>query len=64
LATESIYREMYGEEQEDGTITIPATFRTIYMIGWKESADTPKPLERGSGDINLKDLFGGGGGGQ
>ncbi|EGP88541.1 unnamed protein product [Zymoseptoria tritici ST99CH_1A5] len=62
LATESIYREMYGEQQEDGSITIPATFRTIYMIGWKESADTPQPLERGSGDVNLKDLFGGGGG--
>ncbi|CZT20462.1 probable methyltransferase [Ramularia collo-cygni] len=63
LATEAIYREMYGEEQEDGTITIPATFRTIYMIGWKEGAATPKPLERGSGDVNLKELFGGGGGG-
>ncbi|KAK4635444.1 Arginine-hydroxylase NDUFAF5, mitochondrial [Fulvia fulva] len=57
LATEAIYREMYGEEQEDGTLTIPATFRTIYMIGWKEGANQPKPLERGSGDVNLKDLF-------
>lgn len=63
LATEAIYREMYGEEQEDGTITIPATFRTIYMIGWKEGEATPKPLERGTGDVNLKELFGEGGGG-
>ncbi|KAK3670208.1 hypothetical protein LTR78_009863 [Recurvomyces mirabilis] len=61
LATEAIYRELYGEEQEDGSITIPATFRTIYMIGWKESANTPKPLERGTGQANLTDVLGGGG---
>ena len=61
LATESIYREMYGEEQEDGNVTIPATFRTIYMIGWKESASTPQPLQRGTGDSNLTDVLGGGG---
>ena len=57
LATEAIYRELYGEEQDDGTVTIPASFRIIYMIGWKESDKTPKPLERGSGEVNLKDLF-------
>jgi len=61
LATESIYRELYGEQQEDGSMTLPATFRTIYMIGWKESADTPKPLERGTGQANLTDILGGGG---
>ena len=63
LATEAIYKELYGETQEDGSVAVPATFRTIYMIGWKESADTPKPLERGSGQVNLKDFLGGGGGG-
>ncbi|PPJ53494.1 hypothetical protein CBER1_00295 [Cercospora berteroae] len=57
LATESIYREMYGEEQEDGTVALPASFRIIFLIGWKESDNTPKPLERGSGEVNLKDLF-------
>ncbi|KAK5127711.1 hypothetical protein LTR08_004320 [Meristemomyces frigidus] len=61
LATEAIYREMYGEEQADGTRTIPATFRTIYMIGWKEGGDQPKPLERGSGQASLTDVLGGGG---
>lgn len=61
LATEAIYRELYGEQQEDGTITIPATFRTIYMIGWKESPDQAKPLERGTGEANLSDVLGGGG---
>lgn len=57
LATEAVYREMYGEQQPDGALTIPASFRIIYMIGWKESDKTPKPLERGSGEVNLKDLF-------
>jgi len=57
LATEAIYKEMYGNE--DGSI--PATFRTIYMIGWKEGANQPKPLERGTGEINIKDILEGGG---
>lgn len=60
LATEAIYRELYGEQGEDGSITIPATFRTIYMIGWKESPDQAKPLERGTGESNLTDVLGGG----
>ncbi|KAK8211496.1 hypothetical protein M8818_003149 [Zalaria obscura] len=57
LATDAIYRELYGDE--DGTI--PATFRTIYMIGWKEGEGQAKPLPRGSGEINIKDLLEGGG---
>lgn len=57
LAVDGIYRELYGEE--DGSI--PATFRTIYMIGWKEGEGQSKPLPRGSGDINMKDFLEGGG---
>ncbi|KAI1851744.1 hypothetical protein JX265_010978 [Neoarthrinium moseri] len=53
LAANSIYKELHGNE--DGTI--PATFRMIYMIGWKESKDQAKPLPRGSGEINLKDVL-------
>ncbi|KAK9426243.1 putative Methyltransferase type 11 domain-containing protein [Seiridium unicorne] len=53
LAADSIYRELHGNE--DGTI--PATFRIIYMIGWKESADQAQPLPRGSGQVNLKDVL-------
>lgn len=53
LANEAIYRELHGNE--DGSI--PATFRIIYMIGWHDSPDQPKPLPRGSGDINLKDIL-------
>lgn len=57
LANEAIYRELHGNE--DGTV--PATFRMIYMIGWKEGEGQPKPLPRGSGQIDMKDILEGGG---
>jgi NADH dehydrogenase [ubiquinone] 1 alpha subcomplex assembly factor 5 len=53
MAADGIYRELHGNE--DGSI--PATFRVIYMIGWHESESQPKPLARGSGQINLKDIL-------
>lgn len=53
LANEAIYRELHGNP--DGSI--PATFRIIYMIGWKEGQDQPQPLARGSGEVNLKDIL-------
>jgi NADH dehydrogenase [ubiquinone] 1 alpha subcomplex assembly factor 5 len=53
LATQGIYKELHGNE--DGSI--PATFRVIYMIGWHESDEQAKPLARGSGELNLKDLL-------
>ena len=58
LAAEAIYRQLHGNE--DGTI--PATFRLIYLIGWKEGQGQEKPLPRGSGQVNLKDVLGEGGG--
>jgi len=45
--------ELYGNE--DGTI--PATFQIIYMIGWKPDPSQPKPLERGTGNVSMKDLY-------
>lgn len=57
LANESIYRQLHGEEGREG---IPATFRIIYMIGWKEGGGQGTPLPRGSGQLNLKDVLGGG----
>ena len=33
------------------------------MIGWAPSARTPQPLERGTGQVSLKDELGGGCGG-
>lgn len=71
LANEAIYREMYGEggpgaieakvgkTEEPAENSIPATFRVIYMIGWKEKGGQEQPLPRGSGQINLKDMLGG-----
>ncbi len=53
LASDAIYRELHGNA--DGSI--PATFRIIYMIGWRESADQPAPLARGSGEVNLRDVL-------
>jgi len=57
-ANEAIYREMYATEEGN----LPATFRMIYMIGWKEGEGQPQPSARGSGQINIKDILEGGGG--
>lgn len=53
LAAEAIYRELNGNE--DGSL--PATFRLIYMIGWKPSPNQAKPLERGTGMFSIKDYL-------
>lgn len=58
LAAEAIYRELHGEDAQMGGL--PATFRIIYLIGWKEGEGQSQPLERGSGEINMKDILGGG----
>lgn len=52
-AADAIYRQLHGND--DGTI--PATFRLIYMIGWKHSPTQAKPLERGSGMVSIKDIL-------
>ncbi|KAG6861845.1 hypothetical protein C0995_011142 [Termitomyces sp. Mi166 len=52
-AASAIYKELHGNE--DGTI--PATFQVIYMIGWKPAPTQPKPLDRGTGKINLKEIL-------
>lgn len=54
IAADAIYRELHGNE--DGTV--PATFQVIYLIGWKPAESQPKPLPRGSGKTNLKDVLG------
>lgn len=58
LANEAIYRELHCRDDEKDRI--PATFRVIYMIGWKEAPGQQQPLERGSGQVNIKDVLGGG----
>jgi NADH dehydrogenase [ubiquinone] 1 alpha subcomplex assembly factor 5 len=56
-ASDAIYKELHGNE--DGTV--PATFRLIYMIGWKHAPTQAKPLPRGSGMVSIKDVLEGGG---
>lgn len=53
LAGDAIYRELHGNS--DGSI--PATFRVIYMIGWREGQNQPQPLTRGSGEKSLKEVL-------
>lgn len=53
IAADAIYKSLHGEE--DGSI--PATFRFVYMIGWKDSPNQPKPKERGSATVSLKDVL-------
>ncbi|CAN6617816.1 hypothetical protein TRVA0_007S00870 [Trichomonascus vanleenenianus] len=53
IAAESIYRALHGDS--DGSL--PATFRIIYMIGWKPSETQQKPLKRGSAQVNLKEAL-------
>lgn len=57
LAANEICKSLHGETGVDGTVTIPATFNVIFMIGWKKSESQPQPLARGSGQINLKDVL-------
>lgn len=57
LAANEICKSLHGEEAEDGTVTIPATFNVIFMIGWKKSDTQPQPLARGSGQVNLKEVL-------
>lgn len=56
LAAASIYKEMYGNNDKDGESGVPATFQILYFIGWKPDSSQPKPAERGSATVSLKDL--------
>lgn len=54
LAADAIYRQLHGHPT---TGALPATFRVIYLIGWKEGPGQNRPLPRGSGQVNLKDVL-------
>ncbi|KAI5804484.1 S-adenosyl-L-methionine-dependent methyltransferase [Geopyxis carbonaria] len=58
MAAEGIYRVLHGDQGEDGGL--PATFRVIYMIGWKKGEGQPVPKERGSATVSIKDVLEGG----
>ena len=49
---DEIYKERYGNE--DGSI--PATFCILSFIGWKPDPSQPKPAERGSGSVSMKEI--------
>lgn len=51
MAAASIYKDLYGKDEG-----VAATFQIIYFVGWKPAPNQPKPLERGSGQMSLKDL--------
>ena len=53
MAAEAVYRELHGNS--DGTL--PATFRIIYMIAWKEGEGQAQQLKRGSGELSMKDML-------
>jgi NADH dehydrogenase [ubiquinone] 1 alpha subcomplex assembly factor 5 len=57
LSADSVYRALHGNE--DGSV--PATFRMIYLIGWKEGEGQREPEKRGTGQISMTDVLGGGG---
>lgn len=51
MCAAAIYKDLYGKAEG-----ISATFQIIYFVGWKPAPNQPKPLERGSGNVSLKDL--------
>ncbi|ODV63271.1 uncharacterized protein ASCRUDRAFT_40449 [Ascoidea rubescens DSM 1968] len=63
LAADLIYKKFYGIENPhpaidaESKICLPATFRLIYWIGWKDLTGNIKSAERGSGTVNLKDIL-------
>ncbi|XP_028160140.1 arginine-hydroxylase NDUFAF5, mitochondrial [Ostrinia furnacalis] len=57
FAAAAIYEEMYGKEiPERKTRGVPATFQIINFLGWKPDPSQPRPMERGTGEMSLKDL--------
>lgn len=53
-----------GREEDAGEEAgvLPATFRVIWMIGWKPGPGQQDPLQRGSGMLSIKDILEGGDG--
>lgn len=51
LAAAALYDELFYDKEKGG---IPATFELIYMIGWKQHDNQPKPKLRGSAEFSLK----------
>lgn len=52
LAAAAIIREVYGDPEGN----VPAPFQLVFMIGWAPHDSQQQPLQRGSGQVSLKDL--------
>jgi NADH dehydrogenase [ubiquinone] 1 alpha subcomplex assembly factor 5 len=50
----AIYRELFA----DAGGRVPATFQILMLSGWKPGPDQPRPLRRGSGQVNLARALG------
>lgn len=50
--------ELYTQQFADEDGRIPASFQIIYMAGWSPHDSQQKPMARGSGRHNLKDILG------
>ena len=48
-----IYQDMFGDA--DGRV--PATFEVITLTAWAPAPNQQQPSRRGSGDVNLEDVF-------
>ncbi|XP_044756328.1 arginine-hydroxylase NDUFAF5, mitochondrial [Coccinella septempunctata] len=58
LASAAIYKELYRkDDKESGNFVVPATFQVINMLGWKPHSSQPKPMQRGTANTSLKDLY-------
>lgn len=57
FAAAALYDEMYGKEVPERTSRgVPATFQIINFLGWKPDPSQPRPIQRGTGEMSLKDL--------
>lgn len=57
FAAAAIYDEMYGKYfPERNSRGVPASYHIINFLGWKPDPSQPRPIERGSGEVSLKDL--------
>ncbi|XP_045468026.1 arginine-hydroxylase NDUFAF5, mitochondrial [Harmonia axyridis] len=58
FAAAAIYKELYRKvDKESGDVIVPATFQVINMLGWKPHSSQPKPMQRGTANTSLKDLY-------
>ncbi|MCF8478930.1 MAG: methyltransferase domain-containing protein [Rhodospirillum sp.] len=53
----ALYQERFGDAEG----RVPATFNIVTMTAWAPDASQPQPAPRGSGQVNLTQVFGGDG---